>query len=287
MIFTYERELMSDIFHRNYIASKIQRDCRTRIGRNLLLGHPFHQVRYKIIRNGSVDFDQGYRDQRGLLTSDDLVSLYNYLYLPRHHAEAMSSFDRFSKPIDSLMESGTPTWLVDFGCGPGTAGLAFADHSSGELFHYLGIDRSAAMRRGARTLLRQARSSDLINSNSSIVVASNSFCIPSALERCTTPLNIVFVASYLFASKSLDVGWLTDSLKSAIGSESVERCLFVYINSTTRFANRNYDTFLTSLGPGINRMGKKDQVIQYRRYSGRTTGTARFVDDCLLLKGLT
>jgi SAM-dependent methyltransferase len=286
MIFTYERELMSDVFHRNYVASKIQCDRRTRRGRNLLLGHPFHQVRYKIIRNGSVDFDQGYKDQRGELSPDDLVALYNYLYLPRHHAEAMSSFDRFSKPIESLLGSETQTWIVDLGCGPGTAGLAFADHSAGRLFHYLGIDRSVAMRRAARGLLRQARASGLLNEGSHIASASDAFSIPVALQKCTVPISIVFIASYLFASKSLDTGWVSQSLQSAVRSEFVEKCMFVYLNSTTRFANRKYETFVRSLGSSAYRIGTQDQVIQYRRYAGLTTGTAQFVNDCLLLKGL-
>ena len=287
MIFTYERELISDVFHRNYVASKIQCDRRTRRGKNLLLGHPFHQVRYKIIRNGSVGFDQGYRDQRGELSPEDLVALYNYLYLPRHHAEAMSSFDRFSKPIASLLNSESQTWIVDLGCGPGTAGLAFADHSAGQLFHYLGIDKSVAMRRAARGLLRQARTSGLMNDGSHIATASDTFRIPLALKSCTVPISIVLVASYLFASKSLDTGWVSQSLQSAVRSEFVEKCLFVYLNSTTQFANRKYETFVRSLGSSANRIGIQAQTIQYRRYAGRTTGTARFVNDCLLLKGLT
>jgi SAM-dependent methyltransferase len=286
MIFTYERELISDVFHRNHVVSRIQCDRRTRWGRNLLLGRPFHEVRYKIIRNGSVDFDQGYRDQRGELSPADLTALYSYLYLPRHYAEAMSSFDRFSKPIGSLLDSESQTWVVDLGCGPGTAGLAFADHSGGQLFHYLGIDRSLAMRGEARYLLHQARTSGLLDESSHIAAASDRFSIPSALKSCSVPISIVFVASYLFASKSLDTSWVSRSLQSAVGSECVEKCLFVYLNSTTRFANRSYETFVRSFGSSVSRIGTREQVIQYRRYAGRTTGTARFVNDCLLLKGL-
>ena len=287
MIFTYERELMSDIFHCAHIASKVRHDRRTRMGRNLLLGRPFHQIRYKIIRNGSVDFDQGYRDQQGELSPNDLVALYNYLYLPRHHAEIMSSCDRFSNYFDSLLSSERRTWVVDLGCGPGTAGLAFADYCSKRLFHYLGIDRSDAMRRAARELLRQARTSGLINERSHITAASNTFSIPSAIEKCTAPINIAFVASYLFASKSLDIDGVSNSVRASIESNSVEQCLFLYLNSATRYANRNYDTFVRSLGSSVKQIGIEEQMIRYRRYAGRVARTARFVNDCLLLKGLT
>jgi hypothetical protein len=100
------------------------------------------------------------------------------------------------------------------------------------------------------------------------------------------PINIIFVASYLFASKTLDTSWVSRALQSAVESGCVKKCLFVYLNSTTRFANRKYETFVRSLGSLVSRTGIKDQVIRYRRYAGRTTGTARFVNDCLLLKGL-
>jgi SAM-dependent methyltransferase len=287
MIFTYECELKSDVFHRNYVASKIQCDRRTRRGRNLLLGYPFHQVRYSIIRNGGVDFDRGHRDPRGDLSPEDLVALYSYLYLPRHHAEVMSSFDRFSRPLESLLCADSTSWIVDLGCGPGTAGLALTDHYTEQLFHYLGIDRSDAMRRAARNLLREARNSGLIHEGSHIATASDRFNIPAALKSCSQPTSIVFVASYLFASKSLDTSWVSQSLQAAVKSEFVDKCIFVYINSTTRFANRKYETFVRGLGPAVQRFSTQGQIIQYRRYAARTTGTARFVNDCLLLKGLS
>jgi SAM-dependent methyltransferase len=287
VIFTYERGLMSDAFHRTHVASKVRHDCRTRMGRNLLLGHPFHRVRHEVIRNGRVDFDRGYRGPWGELSPEDLVALYSYLYLPRHHAEAASSFDRFSGFIDPLLSSGRRTWVVDLGCGPGTAGLAFADHCSKQAFHYLGIDRSGAMGRAARSLLRQARASGLIDETSHVTSSSNVFNIPAALKKCTTPVNVVFVASYLFASRSLDVEWVSGCVRAAAESESVERCLFVYLNARARYPNRNYEAFVGSLGASVRRVGVKESTIRYRGYAGRTTRTARFVNDCLLLKGST
>ena len=168
-----------------------------------------------------------------------------------------------------------------------SAGLAFADYSFKQLFHYLGLDRSHAMRRAANDLLRQARTSGLINKESRVTTASNTFNIPSVLEKCTVPINIIFVASYLFASKSLDIDFVSKSMKATIESKSVEQCLFLYLNSTTRYSNRNYEAFVRNLGPSVNRLGIQYQTIHYRRYASRTTGTARFVNDCLLLKGLT
>ena len=244
VIFTYELDLPLDVFHRNYVVSRIMRDRRTRAGKNQLLGYPFQHVRYSVIKNGSVDFDREYRGRFGRLCSDDLVALYRYLYMPRHIAEAMATFDRCSTWVATILNSTTITWMVDLGCGPGTAGLAFAGHCGGVTFNY---DYSRA------------------------------------LGMCHSPINVIFVTSYLFASTSLDIDAIIRSLKSVIDCDTVKEALFVYLNSTTRFANRFYERFVGCVDI-VARSGIKEQTIQYRRYGGRATATARFVNDCLLLK---
>lgn len=205
MNFTYERDLVSDLFHQRHIVPKVQRDRRSRKRRNLLLGHPFHQIRHQIIKNGRIDFDAGFQGQRGALTPDDLVALHNYIYLARHHAECMSTFDRFETTTSELIQSDYPTWVVDLGCGSGTAGLAIADHFSGQVLRYLGIDQSFAMRRNARSLLIEARTCGLLNANCRTTTTASSHFIRSALKKPHRPFNVLFAASYLFASQSLDV----------------------------------------------------------------------------------
>ena len=181
------------------------RDRRTRAGKNQLLGYPFRHVRYSIIKNGSVDFDREYHGRFGRLCSDDLVALYRYLYMPRHMAEAMATFDRCSTWVAKILNSTTITWMVDLGCGPGTVGLAFAGHCGGVTFNY---DYSRA------------------------------------LGMCHSPINVIFATSYLFASTSLDIDAIIRSLKSVIDCDTVKEALFVYLNSTTRFANRFYERFV-------------------------------------------
>lgn len=286
MIFTYERDLISDAFHRKNIALRVQRDPRTNLSKNLLLGCPFHHVRFGIIKNGSIDFDAGYTSRFGALTPTDLVMLYCYLYLPRHHAELQSTFDRCSTWIDDVSIPGLVTWLVDLGCGPGTAGLAFADHCRGAPFHYFGFDRSSAMRSTAQSVLNEARLSGLIDRESKFSIASEMFNPAIIHDLFPIPVNIIFVASYLFASKSLDIVSLAQTLNAVILRDRVKAAVFLYVNSTTKFANRSYERFVRELGP-IRRLGVKEQQIQYRRYAGRIAGKAQFVNDCMILKELS
>ncbi|MFO0937585.1 MAG: class I SAM-dependent methyltransferase [Gemmataceae bacterium] len=180
------------------------------------------------------------------------------------------------------MNSGQPTLLIDLGCGPGTAALAFADHY-GAAFHYHGFDRSSAMRSTAHALLQQARHFGLINNASEITVTSGTFDPMTVQNTSPTPVNIIFVASYLFASKSLDAVSLARSLRTIIPLTHVQSAAFLYLNSRTKFANRTYEQFIHELGP-IERLRAEEQVIHYRRYAGRTAGRARFVNDCLILK---
>ena len=114
-------------------------------------------------------------------------------------------------------------------------------------------------------------------------MASGMFDPATVQNLFPTPVNILFVASYLFASKSLDIVSLAHSLKTVIPCDHVKAAAFLYLNSTTKFANRSYEMFVRELGP-VRRLGVKEQLIQYRRYAGRTTGKAQFVNDCLVLK---
>ena len=284
MNFTYERNLASDLFHQKYVVPKVQRDRRSRMGRNLLLGYPFHQIRHQIIKNGRIDFDAGYEGLHGNLTPDNLVALYNYIYLSRHHAECLSTFDRFESVTSVLLQSNHATWVVDLGCGSGTAGLAIADHSSGQLFHYLGIDRSCAMRRSARSLLIEARSCGLLDARCHITTAGSTHVIHSALAKPLQPLNLIFVASYLFASQSLDVLDLARSVQTATRSDFVQNCALVYLNSATRHANKKYEQFVGCFA-GTRGLGIRPTTVRYCRYAGRRTSEAKFVNDCLILKG--
>jgi SAM-dependent methyltransferase len=284
MNFTYERDLVSDLFHQRHIVPKIQRDQRSRMERNLLLGYPFHQIRHQIIKNGRIDFDAGYDGRHGHLTPDDLVALYNYIYLSRHHAECRSTFDRFESAISVLFQSNHPTWVVDLGCGSGTAGLAIADHSSGQQFHYLGIDQSCAMRRNARSLLIEARSCGLLDTGCHITTTASTNVIRSSLAKPAPPLNLLFVASYLFASQSLDVLDLARSVQATTLCRSVQNCVLVYLNSATRYANKKYEQFVGCFAGG-RRLGIQSAAVRYCRYAGRRIAEAKFVNDCLILKG--
>ena len=109
--------------------------------------------------------------------------------------------------------------------------------------------------------------------------------IRSALKKPHPPLNVVFVASYLFASQSLDVLDLADSVQVVIDHDAVRNCVLVYSNSATPHANKKYEQFVDCFG-GCRRLGIQSATIRYCRYAGRRTAEAKFVNDCLILKGV-
>ena len=142
------------------------------------------------------------------------------------------------------------------------------------------------MRSAAQSLLQKATDSGLIENESTFAVASGMFDLATLQSVSPAPVNILLVASYLFASKSLDFVSLARSLKTVVPCDHVKSAAFFYLNSTTKFANRSYERFVRELGP-VQRLGVKEQRILYRRYAGRTTGKAQFVNDCLVLKELS
>jgi SAM-dependent methyltransferase len=285
MNLAHERDLVSDAFHRKRIVSPVQVDPRSISKKNSLFGNSIQRVRFKIIQNGKCDFDRGFQDQWSKLSPDDLVSLYCYLYWPRHHGELLATFDRFEASIKELFTSNNPTWIVDLGSGPGTVALAVADAFGRPPFHYLGIDRSLAMRKAARNFLRLARGDGLLDRNSRIATASDTSRLSDSLSRCRSPINVIFVASFFFASSTLNIQSLSQDVRAVLRHEVVDRSHFVYVNSVSPSANRQYAPFLDLLQHPVKSTGLQEQHVKYCGYAARYVKTSRIVNDCLILKG--
>ena len=58
--------------------------------------------------------------------------------------------------------------------------------------------------------------------------------------------NIIFNASYLFSSDSLDITGIVDMVKEAIAGRDI--VLFIYTNSTNALAGRKWTQFCAALG---------------------------------------
>ena len=129
------------------------------------------QIR-RSLKNWMVKYDrelmQKYYDKPLLWRSDDMNSrnadkviaygpdetiAYSHYFMPSRYSITKRIFDE----IKTLMPKFKPKNIIDFGCGPGTAGAAAKDTwNQGEIKKYTGIDMSKAMIDSAKIMLDNA-----------------------------------------------------------------------------------------------------------------------------------
>ena len=186
---------------------------------------------------GQADFDK----PASGLSPDDLVLLYAY-FLQRRHLEELTN--AFRQMLSNQQLDDTPV-VLDLGCGPCTGALALAAVlGSDASFEYIGVDRSAAMRRlGTRLAAFATRSPDAAEIHCQWAAEIDSIEWNSP-PRWRTVLAIV---SYLFASRTLDPTSLANDLNEFLKRIGRGQVAILYTNSARAGANRGLRDFADRL----------------------------------------
>ncbi len=236
--YTYDDELVVqlpnwlDQLRRSEIVLRVRNDPRSTGG--TLLGVSRDIVVKEVTSLGQAEFDEPW----GNLSPDDRVLLYAYFYQPRHLEELTRAFT-------ILFEQAPPDdapVVIDLGCGPCTGGLAIAGALGPEPeFHYIGIDRSRAMcDLGERLASRAEQMNEVTRLWSSEI---------SSVVWDSAPgwRPVIVIASYLLASRSLDVEALSSELERLLKKIGRGRVIILYTNSVQDDANRNFPSFSEAL----------------------------------------
>ena len=126
---------------RAIIFGQIEREFESLLRKMECLEHREFQDR--VLERGGADFCEPYQDNNDSsknLNVHEKVLLYCRRYFRMHYDSSYKVFEDFLGACASF----NPL-LIDFGCGPGTSGIAFRDFMGSGDFSYVGIDRSSAM----------------------------------------------------------------------------------------------------------------------------------------------
>ena len=230
---------------------------------NNLWGYTKKKILDEVIIRGRGDFSKSY----GRITADDKVLLYCFFNMKKHF---FTSYAVFQTVINSLAtffknDEYKPVF-IDLGCGPMTSGLAMADvihTNSGKSldFSYIGVDISNAM------LAKASSFTDLNifspNSNFSFVNNWNDIDF-SFLHKLAGKNNpIIFNASYLFASSSVDPFDLCRYIKEVV--KNFVNVFFVFQNPNRDDRNIKYDDFRSCMS--ATSIIKEHEDIRYKAAS--------------------
>ncbi|MCY3839609.1 MAG: hypothetical protein OXH09_13330 [Gammaproteobacteria bacterium] len=216
------------------IVGRVRKDPRT-CG-DLLLGVD-RQTAMNAIGWGQAEFDEPV----GSLSAEDRVLLYAYWNQLGHLEELSEAFNQLfggNSPSQPLI-------VVDLGCGPFTGGLALIGQlSTGELFDYIGVDRSRAMREFGEHL------ATAVDSMAGTPRSKRQWVADIADATWHAPPSwrpVVVIVSFLLASPSLHVGTLLAGLEQLLSRLTRGPTTILYTNSPRVAPNRTYPAFRDGL----------------------------------------
>jgi SAM-dependent methyltransferase len=173
------------------------------------------------------------------LSPGQLALIYAYSSMRMHYCEVRHALRAF---WDELAIDGTSVQLYDFGCGPATAGLAFACHAAEEGVNlrgrrYWGVDESHAM-----LTLAERFGERVLEPAGYVVEYEDRLPVDGYGSAMQTG---VFLASYLFASDSLDPDRLARDVHRL--RREHERFVVLTVNSDLAIANTKGSAFAKEL----------------------------------------
>ncbi|MCY4595655.1 MAG: hypothetical protein OXC19_12780 [Bryobacterales bacterium] len=246
--------LWLDDLRRAEVLDPIENDSRT--GQDRPLGVD-QQAVFEICGGGQADFDESWND----LSSDDRCLLYARSFQRGHLQELLAAFRLLFR--DSAPESPV---VIDLGCGPFTGGLAMAATLDPCRFHYVGVDRSAAMRRLGHRLADTVRTyhPDAVISHRWVADATE-----DAWDLAPSWRPILVIVSYLLASPTLDLVVLIEGLNKLLLRIGRGPAMVLYTNSPRPKANQRLPEFRDALEDcQFEQKTEDDAVLPADRDSG-------------------
>lgn len=225
------------------------------------------EIRADILNYGRADFTEAYKD----LTPYDRVQLYCYFNMRKHFFTTYAVYEKVFKTLNSnVFQKNKELVFIDFGCGPLTSGLALAslyyDNENEPIsIRYIGIDIAESMLEKAK----EFSETELFSPNSEFNFYSNWDLVPDSVVAEITQNDsfVIFNASYLFASSSLDEISLA-SFVNKITSYLTKKAYFVFQNPDRADRNEKYKKFKKYVAHQIET--SNTQRIYYKNNSNST-----------------
>jgi len=200
------------------------------------------EIRADILNYGRADFREPYID----LSPYDRVQLYCYFNMRKHFFTTYAVYEKIFATLNSnVFQKSKELVFIDFGCGPLTSGLALAslyydNKNEPILMRYIGIDIAESMLEKAK----EFSETELFSPNSEFLFYNNWDLVPDSIVAKITQNNsfVIFNASYLFASSSLDEKSLA-SFVNKITSRLTNKAYFVFQNPDRADRNDKYKKF--------------------------------------------
>ncbi len=250
-------------------------------------GYPDALILNEVLDSGLADFAVGCSSKTyGELTAKQRCQLYGFFNMKGHFFTALSNFSSAKSKLQRCLDDDHPTVLLDFGCGPATAGLAFCELFPDAPLRYYGVDRSQAMLDMGKELLTAAREFSFFEEPSRSKWSDNFEAVRLPEHR---EFNLVANFSYFFASRQLSqkhIRKLAGLVRSLAERDNTHRVLLSYTNTTNPAGTKNYKSFISELEGDEDEFGSEPETrtIEFRKKRNGNAKSITFSREVLVLK---
>jgi len=202
------------------------------------------EIRADILKYGRADFTQPYKN----LQPFDRVQLYCYFNMRKHFFTSYAVFESIYSSISDVFDNRNFTF-IDLGCGALTSGLAMASlyHDKEEQllqFNYVGIDIAESMLKKAN----EFKDTAIFHEQAKFHFYTNWELLENDIleQIIDNDTFVIFNASYLFASSSLDEISLAKFVNQIVAKTN-KSIYFVFQNPDRADRNVKYNDFKSKL----------------------------------------
>lgn len=225
------------------------------------------EIRADILNYGRADFTQPYEN----LAPYDRVQLYCYFNMRKHFYTSYAVYEKIYTSLNAnVFQKNRDFTFIDFGCGALTSGLAIAslyqDNENKPLkINYLGIDIAESMLEKAKEFskIELFDTQSLFNYYTSWELVEDSF-IENLVKNNSF---VVFNASYLFASTSLNENGLADFINK-ITAKLDKNAYFIFQNPDRADRNEKYQKFKKQIS--FKEIAQETDKVYYKNNANST-----------------
>lgn len=233
--------------------------------------HTYH--REVILDRGRTNFDESFND----LSPEDKTLIYCVYYMPMHLVSSYHIFRVHNQAFTSLFTSvSNKAVFIDFGCGPLTSGIAFWAFARKLNIIYLGVESSQAMRNKAKEINQYGPNQYKNPFFTRFEAISNYNQLTELLDRSITKGDktpIVFNFCYFLASRTFDIGTLSDVIIQIVEKYSNHNMYIICQNPDAPGLNKNWEALKANLA-GFRSRITQSHVEQFC-YNMLTDGSPR------------
>jgi CRISPR/Cas system-associated endoribonuclease Cas2 len=230
------------------------------------------QANLDAIGYGRISFSNQLNIFSSHISPKEQVLIYCYYIMRMHYCSSKNIYESYKSWIEeSINANNGRVQFIDFGCGPATCGIAFAELFQGckEKLQYIGIDISAEMNNIGENFLSNIFGEQLRHRR---IAAFGELTRDYWDAVSESPSLIIINLSYVFSNlSSLFTEHLAQMISKVMNKYILNKYVFIVQHSEFDTRLNSYKVFKRIISPYVSVYKKENSIFNYELNSKKRT----------------